>query len=327
MEKVDFVMIWVDGADPEWQREKAQYAPNTNEDSRVIRYRDWNNLQYWFRGIEKFTPWVNRIHFVTWGHLPSWLNTNHPKLNIVKHSDFIPQQYLPTFSSHTIELNLHRIPELSEQFVYFNDDTFVISPMDEEDFFKNDLPCDAAIESVLQFKDGGIDHIIARDLELINSNFKKRQTVKANFKKWFFPKYGKKLLHNLYLQPFSQFVGFENPHLPIPYLKSTFRGVWKAEPETLNNTCLHKFREALDVNQWLMRYWQFATGNFAPKLQNGKFFSIGKEDTAIKEALQSQNYQMICLSDDDPNLNFAEESSQICKYFDRIFPNKSSFER
>jgi hypothetical protein len=83
----------------------------------------------------------------------------------------------------------------------------------------------------------------------------------------------------------------------------------------------------LDVNQWLMRYWQFATGNFTPKLPNGKFFSIGKEDTAIKEELQNQNYQMICLSDDDPNLNFAEESSQICKDFDRIFPNKSSFER
>ena len=107
---IDFVIIWVDGSDPEWRAVKNQYVPKAiGEDDQEVRYRDWDNLQYWFRGVEKYTPWVNKIHFVTWGHLPKWLNVNHPKLHIVNHKDYIPEEYLPTFNSHTIEMNLHRI--------------------------------------------------------------------------------------------------------------------------------------------------------------------------------------------------------------------------
>ena len=123
-EKIDFVMPWVDGSDIEWQREKTRYRDkevNQKEiDASMARYRDWDNLQYWFRGVEKFTPWVNKIHFITYGHLPKWLNTTNPKLQIVKHEDYIPEKYLPVFSARPIELNIHRIPGLSDKFVYFN---------------------------------------------------------------------------------------------------------------------------------------------------------------------------------------------------------------
>ncbi|MFQ7768319.1 MAG: hypothetical protein ACLRIL_08645 [Fusicatenibacter saccharivorans] len=95
-------------------------------DNSTSRYRDWDILKYWFRGVEKFAPWVNQIHFVTYGHVPDWLNEKHSKLHIVKHEDFIPQEFRPTFSSHPIEWNFHRIEWLTENFVYFNDDMFLI---------------------------------------------------------------------------------------------------------------------------------------------------------------------------------------------------------
>lgn len=66
-------------------------------------------LKYWFRGVEKYAPWVHKIYFVTCGQKPDWLNENHDKLVLVNHEDYIPHEYLPTFSSHTIELNFHRI--------------------------------------------------------------------------------------------------------------------------------------------------------------------------------------------------------------------------
>lgn len=133
---IDFVIIWVDGNDPAWRAVKNQYVPRpVGEDDQEVRYRDWDNLQYWFRSVEKYTPWVRKIHFVTWGHLPKWLNVNHPKLHIVNHKDYIPEKYLPTFNSHTIEMNLHRIEGLAEQFVYFNDDMFLLKPVYMEDFF------------------------------------------------------------------------------------------------------------------------------------------------------------------------------------------------
>ena len=66
MEKIDFIMTWVDGADPEWLKEKAKYDGTTiTTANSEVRYRDWDNLQYWFRSVEKYAPWVNKIHFVT----------------------------------------------------------------------------------------------------------------------------------------------------------------------------------------------------------------------------------------------------------------------
>ena len=76
------------------------------------------------------------------GASASWLNKEHPKLNIVNHKDFIPEKYLPTFNSHAIEWNMHRIPGLAENFVYFNDDMFLIKKVRPEQYFKNDLPVD-----------------------------------------------------------------------------------------------------------------------------------------------------------------------------------------
>src|SRR5690625_3903641 len=166
---IDFVICWVDGNDPKWRKEKNNYDPKSGNDDREIRYRDWDNLQYWFRGIEKFTPWVNKIHFITWGHLPSWLDKDHPKLNIVNHKDYIPKKYLPTFSSHVIELNFHRIESLTDRFVYFNDDTFIIKEMKESDFFLQGLPRDIAVLMPLinNFRNS-TGTIVSNNMEIIN---------------------------------------------------------------------------------------------------------------------------------------------------------------
>lgn len=115
---IDFVITWVDGSDPIWFQEKQKIFKKAvgavDTDDRSERYRDWGILKYLFRSIEKFAPWVNNVYFVTCGHLPEWLNTECSKLQIVSHKDFIPQKYLPTFNSHPIEWNFHRIKNLSD---------------------------------------------------------------------------------------------------------------------------------------------------------------------------------------------------------------------
>ena len=59
-EPIDFVIAWVDGNDQKWKREKEWYARRDAKqslcDNREERYRDWDNLQYWFRGVEKNAP-------------------------------------------------------------------------------------------------------------------------------------------------------------------------------------------------------------------------------------------------------------------------------
>ena len=93
-EEIDIVLAWVDGSDPVWREKKKermrQQGLSVKSDDREERYRDWDLMRYWFRSIENFAPWVRKIHFVTFGHLPEWLDSSNPKLHIVNHEDFIP---------------------------------------------------------------------------------------------------------------------------------------------------------------------------------------------------------------------------------------------
>ena len=95
MGKTDIVVCWVDDKDKEWRSQKKKYklaeegitdTSGVTDDS-DYRYRDWDLLKFWFRGIEKYAPWVNRVFFVTCGQKPEWLNTEHPKLRLVNHED------------------------------------------------------------------------------------------------------------------------------------------------------------------------------------------------------------------------------------------------
>ena len=209
---IDFVIPWVDGSDPAWIEEFNKYCP---EDKRIIdasekRYRDFGLLRYWFRGVEQFAPWVRKVHFVTCGQKPDWLNLSAPKLHWVQHKDYIPQEYLPVFSSHPIELMMHKIPGIAEQIVYFNDDLFLTSPVRKKFFFRNGLPCDSAILGTISLTD--IGHILLNNNNLINSVFSKKKVIRGNLGKWLNVKYGKALARTLLLLPYAGFTGFYNPH-------------------------------------------------------------------------------------------------------------------
>ncbi|WP_162011064.1 Stealth CR1 domain-containing protein [Streptococcus sp. S784/96/1] len=329
--KIDFVLIWVDGNDPEWLAERSKYdkRKKTTTDNSVHRYRDWNNLQYWFRGVETFCPWVNKIHFVTWGHLPEWLDTSNPKLNIVKHSDFIPEEYLPTFSSHTIELNLHRIKGLADNFVYFNDDTFMIDNVEPTFFFRNNLPCDSAIMNVHCYNMEDM-YIMApfRDIGVINHSFNMRRVIKENPFGWFNIKYGFNNLRNLILLACPRFPGMLQQHLPTAFKKEVFNEVWEEHYAILDSTCQNRFREMTDVNQWVFKEWQLASGKFYPRKLN-----IGKSIPAyhIEEAaeyISKQKGKMMCLNDTEMSQEEFERCVLLIKNsFEQIVPKKSSFEK
>lgn len=339
MEKIDFVMIWVDGGDPVWRRKKAQYSGeeiSESIDDRDSRYRDWDNLRYWFRSVEKYAPWVNKVYFITEGHVPEWLNLDCEKLVHVKHSDYMPPEYLPTFSSHPIELNIHRIPNLSDKVVYFNDDMFLTDYVKPELFFKNGKPVHPPrMYGILPRKNGGVmTHIYVNMTEVINQHFSMRKAVKSNAKKWFNPfKIGfKNFTCNVFNYHYPEFVGFANEHLPVPFLLSTLQEVWNAEPELFDEVSRRKFRDSRDVSQYMFRYWQLATGNFEPinvkKL--GRAISIRPTNEKICHAIRNREYKMLCLNDMDllPTQNDFEKAKQeIIDAFENVLSEKSMFEK
>ena len=180
-QQIDFVVTWVDCADPCWQKIYRDFTGKETV-SDCNRYRDWGTLKYWFRAVEKNAPWVNKIFFITCGQKPDFLNTDHPKIKCVTHSDYIDSKYLPTFNSNVIELNLHRIPELSERFVLFNDDILLNAPVSPEDFFVDGLPCDSAVlDMIIPMGNNDVFyHALLNNLDIINKNYKKRNVLGKN---------------------------------------------------------------------------------------------------------------------------------------------------
>ncbi len=330
MKKIDFVLTWVDGADPKWLEEREKYDTSGAYGNKASHYRDYGTLKYWFRAVEKYAPWVNKIHFVTCGQCPSWLNQEHPKLNLVSHKDYMREVYLPTFSVNPIELNFHKIKGLEEQFVYFNDDTFLLSPTKQEDFFKKGLPCDSLEFSALipSVKNEVITYILFNDLLLINSNFSKRRFLKNNKRKCFNLKYGKSFIKNLYYAPIGKFTGFTNPHLPNSFLKSTFIDVWEKESEYLHSVSKNRFRTNNDLNQYLMRYWQLVQGNFSPRSPKvGACYTLGIDNQIIEKQVKKRKLKMICINDNPNSCNIENEFIWLNKLFESEFPCKSDFEK
>ena len=323
--EIDFVLPWVDGSDPEW---RTAYELYSSQEEKVFnkngaRFRDWGLLRFWFRGVEEYAPWVRKIHFVTCGHYPSWLDLNHSKINFVKHSDYIPSQYLPTFSSHVIENNVHRIEGLADRFVLFNDDVFLSAPVSQDHFFKNDLPRDVAARSFISIGEYG--HIGLNNVNLINRHLDFWTSFKRNKWKWFNYQYGIHCLRNIYFLPFRDFNGIKQLHLANSYLKSTFLKVWELCSDELEETCNRKFRSINDVNQYLFKYWQIASGSFYPKRYNYGLYCKADDIQSIENALTLKNREQICIKDDAwADISGIEDKLQ--ELFIKIFPQKSSFE-
>lgn len=329
-QNIDFVLTWVDGSDPAWLKEREAYQPGMGEDGRESCYRDWENLAYWFRGVEKFAPWFHKIYFVTWGHVPQWLDTGHPRLQVVRHEEFLKKEYLPTFNINPIELNFHRIPGLSEQFVYFNDDMFLLSPVEPEDFFKNGLPRDCCIETALASDnvENPFAHILMNDAALVNMHFRKRQVIRKQIKKWFSPAYGSMVFRNLLMLPYREFSSFKYTHLPSPFLKSTYEKLWEAEGERLDRLCRSRFRSVFDVNQYVLKYWQYMEGKYEPQSPGiGEFCLMGRDEERMFEILRGQKKKMICINDDSRFQDFEGMKRKVIQAFDSILPERSSFEK
>lgn len=325
---IDFVLLWVDGNDPEWQKLFFRYQEDAG-DKRPLRFRDMGTLRYWFRGVEKFAPWVNKIYFVTCGQIPEWLNTAHPKLECVSHNQFIPEQYLPTFSSHTIELNLHRLPGLSEQFVYFNDDMFLVGKTQPEDFFVHGLPCDEAVMKYHMPVRYPLFIVPIANASLLNRHFRIREVMLRHFGKFFSPKYrASDVLKNIKHFTGLYIPGFRSAHLHSSLLKSVFEEIWAVEPELLDAVCRHRFRDPSDINQWAVQDWQRCTGRFYPRRYPGSVFHIRSTEDAndAVKAITDSRDKVICLNDEVLE-NFEQVKSEFQRAFERLLPQKSSFER
>ena len=139
---IDIVYTWVDGDDPDWNAKRERVATAVGRELHRVansqtRFVNRDELRYSLRSIYYFAPWIRKIYLVTDNQVPNWVNDDSDSLRVISHRELFPDlEQLPTFNSHAIESVLHRIPGLSEQFIYMNDDVFLSSVVNPESFFE-----------------------------------------------------------------------------------------------------------------------------------------------------------------------------------------------
>ncbi len=337
---IDFVLLWVNGEDPAWRKEKNKYAdillPLVDDDANGdCRYRgNGDLLRFWFRGVENNAPWVHKIFFISCGQVPSWLNVEHPALRVLNHKDFIPDDFLPTFNNRPIHFNLHRIKELSEHFVLFDDDTFILNNVSPDIFFHDGCPILQTYLGYLNNGNNSFSRVLWNNYDVINNHFNIGKSIWNNRKKWFNIKelgFSHALYNYLCYRVNKTLPVNTYGHLAHPQVKSTINRIWETIPEEMQHTCLGRFRSDDQLNQYLFSAWNQACGNFFPRsidYSPGRFFSITPENTReICLSIEQSDFPIICLNDSSRNTDAGRAAANITASFCKRFPKKSTFEK
>jgi len=183
--KIDLVYLWVDGSDEKWLAKKNAVLQSlgrtpAKHSISAKRWTDHDELKYSLRSVEKFASWINHIFIVSDEQTPDWLNTENKKITIIDHKQIIPNDKLPLFNSNAIEMFLWKIPELSEYFLYANDDMFFGKQTLPDFFFdKNRNPIVIMKERARKFDNLNDDSQVSTRLYSV----KTARTIKFAYKK------------------------------------------------------------------------------------------------------------------------------------------------
>ena len=292
---MDAVITYVDGTDPLWQRDFAVASGGTES---VRRYRDWGTLPYLLRGIGRHLPFVETVYLgvARESQVPDWADRS--ALRIVLHRDILPEQLLPTFNSTTIELFLHRIEGLSEQYLYFNDDFFPVRDSAAEDFFPGGRPA------------------IGFHRHLLVSGLYKRQSRNA----WRFARTA------LGLRPG---IGFRRPqHTCSPMLRSVCDELFDRTEQQLLATAT-PLRMAGNLNQYVYLDYALLAGKGIARALSNRHISLGAvTPERLSEAILKPDRNILCINDVEMNpKRFEALRTAMLAAFQARFPEKSRFER
>jgi len=281
--EVDAVYLWVNDADPAWQAARQEAlgrsaaASSANSDS---RFREFGELEASIRLLAKNAPFIRRVHIVTAGQTPKWrkpIDSLPFEVRIVDHKDFMPAEYLPTFNSHALTANLHRIADIAEHFLYLNDDVFVGKPSSAETWFK--------------------DHMLR--LRYTSTAVPERGTLPAD-DTVYLPRHNVLALAAKEHWPIIEGMPEHGPH---PIFRDVMVELWQHYQVALERTSQAKFRSATDLNpEWLVNQYLHAQGRaIVEKSHSYKYVAMNKADsvTAIIDlVLRRGRVQSICLNDE-----------------------------
>lgn len=307
---IDICVMWVNPTTFRWRQEYYQWRTieilrGTQKSSNLAafgpaRYRDWDIFKYWFRGVEQNCPWVNKIFLVVEAQdqIPNWLNTGHPKLRIIYHKEFIPENALPQFNGPAIETWYSNIPDLSENFISCDDDYFFINPIPEDLFFEHNVP-----------------QTVIKENPIVPS-----PKITANWRKMMYNDY-------LLLQKITgKDIVYTKSHLPEPRKKSFEAKIIKEYYDDFYKPLISShFRSDNGITAWIFNdlIKAFGVAQNKPIFKNSRYIGLFAPE-ALKIDKPIGQLDMVCFNDIGGNIEAIKP--KVIEILNNIFPEKSSFE-
>lgn len=304
---IDVVITYVNNEDKKWAHdyltysriEKKAYKPNG------VRFRSWDNFKYILRGIAQYIPFANNLYIIVSGEgqIPEFINTDN--VRVVYHHDIIPKQYLPTFNSNAIEMFMYRIPGLSENFIYLNDDMLFLKEHTEQDFFDENMNPRIAVRETVQTK----TNIYIRTL-LKTQSLTKKENIGFKFNT------DKPLLRS--------------DHAPNPMRKSMWEHYWNKYENELSSS-ITRFRKDINITQELSNYHYYMYYNINSidytKRRFNKYFSYKKHTSDyLQKILNDPSVYEVCINDGDIQ-EFELCKNVTNKMLEKRLPNKCKYEK
>ncbi|MFD8203904.1 stealth conserved region 3 domain-containing protein [Streptomyces sp. NPDC003470] len=309
---VDAVYTWVDGGDVDWLERKNAVMRTLGmrtEDaaSSAARFRDRDELRYSLRSIDMHAPWIRTIHLVTDQQVPEWLDLSHPRIRVVDHREiFADPAVLPTYNSHAIESQLHRIDGLAEHFLYFNDDVFVGRVLQPGMFFHGN----GVAKYFMSPTTVPMGPVTADDEFNMSAAKNNRELVADTF--------GQVLAHSFL-------------HAPHPLRRSVLADIEEYFTDAVAATAASRFRSHSDlaIASSLHHYVGYHTQRSAPGSINCGFVNVGLSDHKQRLARLQLNrpHDVFCLNDyHDGDVGEDEQDAILAAFLPSYFPVASQFE-
>ena len=274
---IDYVATMVFHDDKEWQGDFLKVSSQYNENNlrEFVRFRSWNTEELLIRCVRKFMPFIRNVYIILARESQKKAWMDELGVIVVYHRDIIPEKYLPTFNSCAIEMFLHRIPGLSERFIYGNDDMFPISPLTEKDFFEGDVPCISYGYKPFP-SDPNIFHRSCRNgLNFVASEFGMR---------------------------FDDTM-LRGGHSITPMLKSTWEYLWHRGGKDIEAS-ISPFRTPNNFNQWLCPWWHFLSGNYYDRVPKRVYVSTDTPLEKVKEVMTCEDAGIVCVNDNESEKDY-----------------------
>ena len=303
--KIDLVYLWVDGNDPTWVAKKQQYIDE--KINTVGRYQDNQELKYSLRSVEKHIPWIRKIFIVTDKQTPKFLNTNHPKIEIVDHKQIIPKTLLPTFNSSVLDYFVYKIPDLSEYFIYANDDMFINADLESSFFFDSGIP-------IMRMKYNPLIQLkisLKKSLKLRINNY--RLAIENAY--------------TLFNNKFKKFYPITPHHNMDACLKSDYQAIVEDVFRGPLEACFHnRFRHHSDIQRILYNYYGLYK-------KRGVLKYVGRKESCrirvhrkyYQKYITKYNPKLFCLNDTEHATD--ADRALVAPFLANLYPDKSSFEK